>query len=706
MGLVWALSGLVCAQAESADSRSRVFLLGVDGMDHQLTVEFMEQGHLPNMKALAKQGSLHPLLPTNPAQSPVSWASMITGEHPQRTRIYGFLRPSFEDGHVVPRPSMLERGEKKLLSPGLKFGSYLGALAVSALPLLLMRRRRRLALFLALFLAAMLLVIIRWFSGVIPERIPVPLNRREGVALWKGLDAEGIKTITLGAPCGFPAEELDHGHLLCGLGVPDIMGTFGTAWMWQEDVFAESEATTMMGGRRLQLLREPGSKELGGAEFWGPLNPMDPSQRMTVPVSVELQEAQTVRVRWQEKELDLALDEFSPLTSVWFSWSDSTRRIKALARLRLMQVEPTVRIYVEPLQPDPESILQWAALCTPEEYGKELAADGLFETVGWPTATNPMNDGLIDRKAFLDDVNALVKRRHKMILHEMEQRDWGLFFAVLSTPDRVQHMFWCDRDPEHPAHDPAVSQETGDVILESYKAVDHLVGEVLSKLGLKDHFFLVSDHGFAPFRHAVNLNRWLVQEGYLTLKPTAEPTGRNLSEDLEGQGAFRDVDWSKTRAYHMGLGRIWINKKGREPKGIVSADEADGLAAEIADKLLSWKVEDKPIIKSARLAEDLYGADRVAPAESGDIIVGFHRGYRVSWNACLGGVSEPLLFPNLQRWSGDHCSVDPELVQGVLLSRQGLESSGHVVDVYPTVRRALGLEPLGDLPGRALLKDG
>ena len=178
---------------------------------------------------------------------------------------------------------------------------------------------------------------------------------------------------------------------------------------------------------------------------------------------------------------------------------------------------------------------------------------------------------------------------------------------------------------------------------------------------------------------------------------------RSLDKHLDAAGAFAHIDWSKTKAFNMGLGRIWLNRESRFEHGIVSDAEAEGLMDDIRRRLLGFRHEGKEVVRSVAKASEIYRGDRVQ--ESADLIVGFHRGYRISWNACLGGMEEPVVFENMTRWSGDHCSVDPELVPGVMFtSRKLLEGTAHVVDVYPTLRALLGLAPAGGLDGRSLLE--
>ena len=370
-------------------------------------------------------------------------------------------------------------------------------------------------------------------------------------------------------------------------------------------------------------------------------------------------------------------------------------------------------VYQEPVQFDPRRQLPFAPITSPTEFGQELAKDGLFETAGWATATNPYTDELIDDETFWLDVQSVVKNQHRMFAKALRRGDWRLFFGVLAVPDRVQHVYWRDRDPEHPAHDAKGAKARGDRVLWAYAKVDELVGWVTRNVLKPDDVLLVvSDHGFAPWRHAVNLNRWLAEEGLLV----ATEDGRRTLESGVGKPVFSHIDWSKTRAYSLGLGRIWLNLKGREPQGIVDASEAPALLEEVRSKLLALEHEGRSVIFSVAKSADIYSGDRSGTAS--DLVVGFERGYRVSWDSCLGGLSEPLIAPNRTRWSGDHCSVDPTLVPGVCVSSFAPRAEkATVLDVLPTLRALLGLaedddargqEPVGrsEVSNRELLRRG
>ena len=112
------------------------------------------------------------------------------------------------------------------------------------------------------------------------------------------------------------------------------------------------------------------------------------------------------------------------------------------------------------------------------------------------------------------------------------------------------------------------------------------MGRIQQKLPPGTVFMVMSDHGFHTFRRGVNLNTWLVQHGYMVFDGQESP--KKGLDDLFGRGQFWEgVDWSRTRAYAVGLGQIYFNLKGREGKGIVSPGaEYDALQKEIAEALV------------------------------------------------------------------------------------------------------------------------
>ena len=550
-----------------------------------------------------------------------------------------------------------------------------------------------------------------WVSETsLPDGRPRAINLRQEEAYWETLDAAGITTSTTFAPCSFPAPELRHGHLLCGLGVPDLAGGMG-AWTLLRDDIA-TEATTETGGRLVPLVwrdksRKPG--EIGVCEpvmIQGPEDPLrfdgtpmekpivlnaDPKTGV-VHVTDGVETREIAKGAWSEPF------DFLFRSSPWF-------RVRGQSRFKLVDIDQSLRVYLDPIGFHPGELPSGVRLSSPEDHAWNLWQEtGPFETVGWACATNALKDGMIDDRTFLEDARRVWDEEERIALHELADLDKRVVTAIFTVPDRIQHMFmryeWMDRDQSGRRVDPRMAQ----AIEEAYLRVDAFVGRVRRERMRKgDAILVVSDHGFAPWRRAVNLNSFLVREGLMTLDgPTAT---RSLREQVDQSSALGEIDWSRTQAYSIGLGHIYLNLEGREPRGIVKPSEVEPLIARITEALMKLRDGEAPVVAVASRGDRAMVGTAI-PEGAAEIYVGFHRGYRVSWQSCLGGANEAIVSENVNAWSGDHCSVDPREVPGVLLTDLKLgEGAARVVDVGPTILDWAGLAPAAGDPadGHSLL---
>jgi predicted AlkP superfamily phosphohydrolase/phosphomutase len=154
----------------------------------------------------------------------------------------------------------------------------------------------------------------------------------------------------------------------------------------------------------------------------------------------------------------------------------------------------------------------------------------------------------MDEKTFMDDLYRAFDDRAHVILSRLDSKDWDLLVGVIESTDRVQHMMWRLHDPQHPMYDAALAERFGDSILRVYRRADQFVGEVLERIEPGTTVLVVSDHGFHSWRKAVNLNTWLVQQGYMVLQSQGQIPGEKKLDDLFGGGEFwENVDWSRTR---------------------------------------------------------------------------------------------------------------------------------------------------------------
>jgi predicted AlkP superfamily phosphohydrolase/phosphomutase len=193
---------------------------------------------------------------------------------------------------------------------------------------------------------------------------------------------------------------------------------------------------------------------------------------------------------------------------------------------------------------------------------------GPYKTVGWDHDTSGLNAERMDEAAFLSDVAMVEDQREKMLLRAMDAKDWDLLIAVSTATDRVAHMFYRLLDPKSPRYDAKLAARYGNAIEKSYTRMDRVVGEVVRKLPEGATLIVLSDHGFHDFRRGLHTNSWLVRNGYMALHPSDEsPDGRFSTKDF-----FPAVDWSRTKAYALGTGQVYLNLEGRERDRIVKPD--------------------------------------------------------------------------------------------------------------------------------------
>ena len=233
--------------------------------------------------------------------------------------------------------------------------------------------------------------------------------------------------------------------------------------------------------------------------------------------------------------------------------------------------------------------------------------------------------------------------------------------------------------------------------------MDDIVGETAKALKPDDLLVVLSDHGFATWRRSVNYNSWLVENGYLVLKGSAK---RQNLEALFSRGQFWEaVDWSKSRAYAMGLGDVYVNLAGREAGGIVAPGaEYEALRTELVQRLtgLADPKNGEKAVSRVFKREDVY--KRFDPRLIPDLIVTNRPGYRVSWQSSLGVPTDNVFEDNRDVWSGDHCSLDPELVKGILFASRAFRADPPpgIADVTASVRRVLGGPDVPDAAGKSL----
>ncbi len=363
--------------------------------------------------------------------------------------------------------------------------------------------------------------------------------------------------------------------------------------------------------------------------------------------------------------------------------------VPAATRFTVRAVGPSPEIYVEPLSIVPDA--PYLAVSTPLAYGIELWKQrGPFKTVGWIDDTSGLGAGAMDEPQFLREAFATMRLEGGILRSALSKRAHRLVLSVSVSPDRIAHMFYRYLDPVRP--EPAAEPSFVSAVDDAYLEMDRQIAETRKLLAAGDVLLVVSDHGFGAFRRGFNLNTWLEKQGWLVLKK-----GVKAPRDF-----FADVDWSRTRAYALGTGSIYLNVRGREAQGIVSPDDAPALARAIAKKVLDVADGKKRhVVLAAYLGDDLYAGSERAAAP--DVRVAMAEGYRASWATSLGGTPAVLFEDNTKKWSGDHASARPEDMPGILVSSRPLAvKDPGLEDIAATAYRFAGVQPPPGLVGRPL----
>jgi predicted AlkP superfamily phosphohydrolase/phosphomutase len=227
-----------------------------------------------------------------------------------------------------------------------------------------------------------------------------------------------------------------------------------------------------------------------------------------------------------------------------------------------------------------------------------------------------------------------------------------------------------------------------------YRKFDRVLGKAMKNIDPGIPLLLMSDHGFGPFRREVNINNWLVKEGYL--KMSADDGGEEIS-------ILGYADWPASKAYALGLNGLYLNLKGREKEGAVGPQERRRLLDEIKAKLetISDPQNGNKVISCAYISEDNFSKNFIDRAP--DIILGFDRGYRISDESALGTLSREMISDNMGWWSGDHC-VDPKKVPASFISNFKIQNPlPDMQDVAPTILKYFGIATPAQMTGKPLI---
>lgn len=487
---------------------------------------------------------------------------------------------------------------------------------------------------------------------------------------WQYASQRKIPAVIITCPVTFPPDKI-NGRMLSGAGVPDILGTEGTFTFYTTELLDQNKD---IGGQVFSIRKSP----VMTLRLIGPriITLGQGAKNAEVPFKVALPEnKKSAVIEYQGHKLELKAGQWSDFREVSFKIG-LFRKIKGIVKFFLVETEPNFKLYISPINFHPRQ--PFFPISYPKNYSRDLADKiGFYYTQGMPFHTWAVNEGRLTEEAFLTEAEEILKEKKAMLDWELQRFKAGILFCYFESPDIIQHMFWryfaSDSPPQYK-----------EIIKNWYQKMDQILGKVIKNLNQDDTLIVLSDHGFNTFKRAVHLNTWLRKNGYLELEDSSAESGAEL---------LADIDWTRTRAYALGFGAIYINQKGREKNGLVAPGQETALIKkEIAQKLKEWRDEQnhQPVVNEVYPREDIFWGKY--SDQTPDLYLGFKQGYRASWQTALGAVPKDLIEENLKKWSGDHL-FDPALVPGIIFSNRKItQEKPTIYDLTPTILKLIGFQ--------------
>ncbi|TFG76846.1 MAG: hypothetical protein E4H23_09190 [Chrysiogenales bacterium] len=625
----------------------KMLVLGFDGMDPGIVNRLMQQGQLPNMQRLGGQGVFTMMRSSIPPQSPVAWGSFISGADPGVFGIFDFLHrnpenynPMFSQTDTLPSRWLVNLGQYQIpLKPG------------------------------------------------------KVVLKREGRAFWDYMEDRGIPATIFKVPTNYPPSESKQ-RTLAGMGTPDIQGTYGIYSLYTSD---ENESQSDLSAANIYYAYIDENNVMEG-QIEGPKNDLlKEGEKVVVPFKVYVDNRhKTARIDIQGQEILIAEKEYSDWVEIEFSLIKHLAGITGMVRFYLMEMGDRFRLYISPTHLSPRAPA--VPISTPSGYSRELADQvGLFHTIGLPADTKALSNGTFSMENFITQSLSVFDESCRLFDYELQRfggQKEGLLFFYFSSLDQGQHMFWALNDKEHPYYHPEESRKFAYITDEMYRKFDRVLGKAMKNIDPGIPLLVMSDHGFGPFRREVNINNWLVKEGYLKM---------SVGGGGEEMSILGYADWPASKAYALGLNGLYLNLKGREKEGAVGPQERRRLLDEIKAKLetITDPQNGNKVISCAYISEDNFSKNFIDRAP--DIILGFDRGYRINDESALGTLSREMISDNMGWWSGDHC-VDPKKVPASFISNFKIQNPvPDMQDVAPTILKYFGIATPAQMTGKALI---
>lgn len=307
-------------------------------------------------------------------------------------------------------------------------------------------------------------------------------------------------------------------------------------------------------------------------------------------------------------------------------------------------------------------------------------------------STSDMNFRQMDKEVVLKRIYDMDKQRFELTKYFIKEKKCDFVFTVIMGTDRMPHLFYRYFDKNHRRYTPHPKYESA--LKNHYKFCDESIGEILNLMDKDTAMIVTSDHSVQRLDGRINLNEWLIKEGYMKLRKRPERPTSLMQVD---------IDWSQTKAWATGFtGQLYLNVKGRESQGIVDSQDYERLLDELAEKLKAITDE-----KGESLDTKVY---RRKDIHSGEYAK-FGPDLFVYFDNCYWNISELIGYDSIYSYDtpkgpddGGHGPFGFFAMAGKGVPKRGKVSDADLLDIAPTVLHLFGVTIPQDMEGKVLTK--
>lgn len=188
------------------------------------------------------------------------------------------------------------------------------------------------------------------------------------------------------------------------------------------------------------------------------------------------------------------------------------------------------------------------------------------------------------KEFFCKELHKVLQKRVEVLERLWDEQSWDSIFFVITGTDRLCHYMWDQWED--------IGSEYHEVFINFFAEVDKVIGKILNRVKDDDVFVLLSDHGFERQESVININKILIDGGFLSL-------------DNSERMSYSSIN-AKSKAFCMDPGRIYLHRVNRFPKGSISDNNAYLIIKELEKYLTSYEVNGKKIIKQIIRGKDIY----------------------------------------------------------------------------------------------------